>query len=269
MYDITVIIPLYYGERYVDPLLKMIDENKKELEQGISIETIFVKDSMETFQKEHIFDEHTILVQNEKNLGIQGSRVRGLNMAQGKYIHMFDQDDKILPKFYYSQLKAIKDADVVVANGIKEYEGYNKYLYQYNFMQQTVKWEWFYLNFSCRILSPGQCLIKKKSIPDIWIKNPLKNNGADDFFLWLLLFEENKKFQINRERLYIHVNTGENLSLCQDKMDTSLQEVVDLALDTKCISEKKIRVIQNKQLKNNGGTLRNSLISIVEKLNKQ
>lgn len=45
----------------------------------------------------------------------------------------------------------------------------------------------------CAITSPGHCLIRKTSIPQLWKENILKNNGSDDLLLWLLMLEENKK----------------------------------------------------------------------------
>ena len=55
----------------------------------------------------------------------------------------------------------------------------------------------------------------------------MKTNGADDLFLWILLLEKSYKFAINKEALYIHKYTGENLSESEEKMTISSLEIVD------------------------------------------
>ena len=42
-----------------------------------------------------------------------------------------------------------------------------------------------YLKVGTQIISPGQCLIKKKAIPEFWKTNLVRVNGADDYYLWL------------------------------------------------------------------------------------
>jgi hypothetical protein len=64
-------------------------------------------------------------------------------------------------------------------------------------------------------------LIKKDSIPEFWMTHYLKENGTDDYLLWLLMFEEKKRFEVNMTPLYIHRYTGENLSLNKEKMLSS------------------------------------------------
>ncbi len=64
------------------------------------------------------------------------------------------------------------------------------------------------------IKSPGQCLIKKSIISQEWLTNIMKINGADDFFLWILLLEKG----------YIHKYTGINLSERKGrKMESNLE----------------------------------------------
>ena len=102
-----------------------------------------------------------------------------------------------------------------------------------------------------RIISPGQCVIKKTVIPEFWMRNALKNNGADDLLLWLLILSTNKDVAINPLKLYTHVNTDSNTSLDVDKMLSSVDEMVKLLT----INEKESHINSN-------------LISIIDYRNK-
>ena len=228
MKKVSVIIPLYHGIKYVDKLLEMMNQNYKRLSKNHDMEVIFIKDSEEDFDRNIFFDKSTDLsvklLLNNKNYGIQYSRVKGIQNASGDYVHMLDQDDEITEDFMENALNKIGKADVLVCNGKKQFSDYQQYkvLYKYYFMQWTVKHKWFYTKFSCRILSPGQCLINKDAIPSAWMDNILKNSGVDDAFLWLLMLSAGCRFDIDRQIRYIHNHTGVNLSSDTEKMKLSL-----------------------------------------------
>lgn len=246
---ISVIIPLYYGISYVSTLLKMLEQNNKHLDDDVDMEVIFVKDSQEEYDKSVFVSEDIKIrvLENETNGGIHYSRVRGLSVATGAYVHMLDQDDKISNTFYKYALRGIGKSDVLVCNGIKECVdflknmSYNKNLYRCSFMQWTVKHLWFYTKFSCRILSPGQCLIRKESIPEAWMEHILTHSGADDAFLWMLMLKQKKQFAIDREIRYIHKNTNRNLSLDDEKMKASLKEVIGICGKYKFLSKRDVQ----------------------------
>ena len=265
----SIIIPLYNGMKYVKKLIVMLENNYKNLSNGHYMEVIFVKDSTEEFD-EALFTNQTTtmpitLLLNDKNYGIQYSRVKGIKHAVGDYIHMLDQDDEISKYFIENALNKIGSADVLVCNGKKQYVGYNKILYKYPFMQWTVKYKWFYTKFSCRILSPGHCLIKKSSIPSIWMEYILVNSGADDAFLWLLMLSNGCKFKTDYKICYIHHHTGENLSDDNEKMKLSVLEMIDICKKTNCIDKRSIKRIERNLQKEK----KSILVKIIENINKE
>ena len=75
-----------------------------------------------------------------------------------------------------------------------------------------------------RIVSPGHCMIKKTSIPIEWKQNIMEVNGSDDLFLWILMFSKGSIFKADSKPVYIHKNTGENLSLCFECDDAVFAE---------------------------------------------
>ncbi len=234
MTKITVIVPLYYGKKYLDKILKMVQRNQEQVRNEADMELILVNDSpTESITMEDILGSYAFDIQilcNEENRGIHYSRVKGLEKANGEFVTFLDQDDTIADNFFLSQLRCMKEKDdIIVANGIAEYASYKKLLYRYWFMQWTVKYIWFYAKFDCRIISPGHCMIKKSSIPEVWMKNTMTKNGADDYFLWLVMLSQGKKFGINRESLYTHVYTSVNASDNKPEMKASVMEVLELS----------------------------------------
>ena len=268
---ISVIIPLYNGKKYLPDIMSMLLRNLEEGKGSFKIELILIND----FPDEkisyddigHVSDLNVILLINQENRGIHYSRVRGLSHASGEYIHFFDQDDRISDHFFESQVQCLrKRDDVIVANGIAEYASYSKLLYRYWLMQWTVKFTWFYLKFDCRIISPGQCLIKKSSIPDVWKNNILKQNGADDYFLWLIMLNQRKKIGINREILYTHKYTSANTSANKERMRGSVEEV--LTIIEPMLGSSRVKTVRERIQGSNPNKITKKLVTIVENINK-
>lgn len=239
---VTVIIPLYKGEKYIDHDYKMVRRALEKADIWDCSEIIFVND-----YPEELIDferENCTVINNQKNLGIHGSRVEGLKKSQGEYIHFLDQDDDISGRFYQSQLRNIKNNDVIVANAVLEHKGYSNLEYRNIFEYFLVRHPLAYTVIGCRIESPGQCLIKRRSIPDFWKNNLLKSNAADDYMLWLSLFAEGKRFKINKDILYRHNYTGDNLSLDERKVNQSLSEMTGklAAYYPRCITIKILKM---------------------------
>ena len=211
--DITIIVPFYNGNKYIKGLIEMVGANVAEMQEA-SVELIIVNDS--PWIKVEGISERTdfeIKVLNfPDNVGIQGARVRGLKAARGKYVHMLDQDDSIDKLFLAKTYKAIGNNDVAVSNGWRRLPSGDKPIYLTMSKHKKISSLFYYVYLENRILSPGHCLIKKKSIPNEWYKLQLKNNGADDLVLWILMLCKKAKFIIVPEKLYNHIDTGENVS---------------------------------------------------------
>lgn len=264
----SVIIPLYNGISYVEKLLLLLKKNYKNLSSTHDMEVIFIKDSTESFD-ENLFKKYADtmpvkLLLNDKNYGIQYSRIKGVQHATGDYIHMLDQDDEVSDDFIENALNKIGSADVLVCNGKQQCMGYDKILYKYAFMQWTVKYKWFYTKFSGRILSPGHCLIKKTSIPKTWMEHILVNSGVDDTFLWLLMLSNGCKFKIDRSIRYIHHHTGVNLSANDEKMKSSLLEMIVICKKTSCLDSHSIKRIEA----NINRKSKSALVKMIEYINK-
>lgn len=238
---ISVIVPLYKGKKYISPIIDMVCKNVDVLHSNninCNVELIFINDypqdryliNIDKF-KQCILDIRFLF--NDNNLGIHASRVKGIKASRGNYILMLDQDDMITRDFLYSQyivLKTQPNSPMIIANGYIEHPTYTRLIYKTPIMQRMAKRLIFYALLDNRIISPGQCLIRKKVIPELWLEHHMSTNGADDLMLWSLILSNGSSGQtlLNKKRLYTHKNTNENTSLDLVGMYNSVREMLEL-----------------------------------------
>lgn len=249
MRTVSIIVPVYHGQKYIAGLIKQAEAEKELLEPEDSVELILVNDAPDDplptgYDSELI--EITVL-STGCNRGIQGARVYGIECCRGQYVHMLDQDDRIAPDFLQSQLRAIDGYDASVCRAIHD----KKQVYTNMRPFESVSSLEYMLGQGDAIVSPGQVLIKKESISRIWRKNHLKNNGADDWLLWICMLAEGKHFARNDKVLYEHVVDGENNSWQLEKMMRSEQEVVEVLKREHVLGEADIKKLTNTLLEVN------------------
>lgn len=232
---LSIIVPLYWGKKYISALIRMAEACREKLDENMVVELILSNDAPEDRIWEHYFSsliDITILETKIKR-GIHGARVNGVLHCSGDYVVFLDQDDWIAPDYFASQLKALKVNDAVVCrareNGRKVYNA--TYLFE-----QTID----YLNMVSAgntIVSPGQVLMRREAVPDIWKHNILENNGVDDWFLWICMMQQGCHFVLNEEILFEHRVDGNNLSCNSGKMLLSEKEMFEV-IKTKALLDK-------------------------------
>lgn len=224
---VSVITAFYNGNIYLKRLFENISKNAENVNEA-SVELILVNDSPDVdilYEKSWVNGFDLRIIKNEENVGILKSRINGLDNARGKYVIFLDQDDILSDMAIKSQLRKIGKNDIIVSNGKDECKK-NQYIYNTEKEQMTVMNRASYYLLGNRIVSPGQCLIKKTSIPELWKQCSIINNGSDDLLLWLFMLNENCRWSINRSVLYIHKNTGNNASFNSEVMERSSKEVL-------------------------------------------
>lgn len=230
---ISFITPFYHGNQFVGELVNCISLINKAIYQktGNSVELIVVNDSPDDEVDVHSGNEGLPIkiINNKKNVGIQASRVNGLRYAVGEWINFLDQDDLLIPEQYCSYLQYTERADVIIANGYYEKDGKRIRIYETRRKQDYYTKFRQLIQIRNLIPSPGECIIRKNSIPQIWMEKALKCNGADDWLLWLILYSKSARFICNYENVYIHRTTENgNLSFDYDKMHASCKEMIDI-----------------------------------------
>lgn len=231
---ISVITPVYHGNKYLDGYMKMMSKAAWEFVNAgdnNTVEVILVNDSPEVpieFDKALAGGFSIKIIENEKNMGIHYSRINGLKQCTGDYIVFLDHDDSISKHCLTSHMEVIGDCDVSVGNGIFEIDGDRVPIFGNRHSQNYAIQEESYIWLRDFIVSPGQCLIKKSSIPEYWMDNILEHNGTDDYFLWLLMLHNGCKMCCNYKAIYMHRDTGVNVSSDEEKMFESTEEMLEM-----------------------------------------
>ena len=238
MMGISVIVPIYHGKKYIPVIIKQIENASAMISE--SVELILVNDAPDEKIDEINSVEIDIRVINSKvNHGIHGARVLGLQCAQGYYVLFLDQDDYIAPNYFDSQVSKVKDADAIVCNAV-----HNKRLefISYEDLYSKINMEYI-ISQKNPIRTPGQVLIRKECVPEIWKSNIIKNNGADDWFLWISMMKAGCRFECNEAVLFEHVINGMNVSFNEFNMMQSEEEVINVIRKNKFLDERELSLL--------------------------
>lgn len=144
---LSIIIPVYNVEKYLDECLESIIKNYNE-----NIEVVLVDDGSidnsgilcDEYAKKYKF----ITVIHKKNGGLSSARNVGIDKAKGKYIWFVDSDDYISDSSISSIIYATeKETDLIIGNYSVFYPNGNKENYQdfkFDIKQDMKPYEYFY-----------------------------------------------------------------------------------------------------------------------------
>lgn len=119
---ISVIIPCYNVEKYIDRCMKsVLNQTYRNLE--IILVDDGSTDGTGEIIKKYAGRDHRIRIIHQANRGAGAARNAGLEIAGGSYIGFVDSDDWIAEDMYEYLMGIIKDADIAVCDYIKA----NKY----------------------------------------------------------------------------------------------------------------------------------------------
>lgn len=245
---ISIIIPFFYGNKYLPKLFKSIETVINDTYDIAEYEVIVINDSPE--EKVIVPDTkvriNAKIINNKKNVGIQASRINGLHNSSGEWVLMIDQDDELCIEGFRNQILLTDYADVVVGNGEYNLKNVSKKIYSNKKIMNFLLRGKNFIQIRNLIPSPGEVLIKKDKIPNVWKTKVLDLNGADDWFLWILMFKSNNKFVGNPDKVYIHNDTdGDNLSANLFKMKDSSLQMLKILEDESILDENECKILND------------------------
>lgn len=255
---ISIIVPLYYGNQYILRLIREAEACKEKAGNHVKLELILSNDAPDSRIRENFSSDliDILILNTTENRGIQGARIQGLKAAGGEYVVFLDQDDILYPDYIRSQLFHIGNADAVVCRCIHE----GRQFYNADMRFEEVITKEYMMTKGDPIISAGQVMLRRTSIPDVWLDHIMKTNCADDYLLWLCMAAENAKFTLNDDILFEHVVNGENLSLDYKRMILSLDEMYEIISDN--------RVFDGQELSKISAMRKNALFDWIALLEK-
>lgn len=117
---ISIIIPVYNGEKYIRRCLDSILAQRKFM---ISDLDILLIDDGSTDDSSRVINsyeqKHPDLIRSitQKNMGVAKTRNRGIELASGRYIMFIDQDDWVDPDYCHVFFDAIESSGADVVSG--------------------------------------------------------------------------------------------------------------------------------------------------------
>lgn len=122
MDKLSVIIPVYNAEKYIDRCIQSIIHQSYPNLQIIVIDDGSTDNSLTICQKYAEIDDRILCI-HQRNKGVSAARNNGLDHAIGDYVTFVDSDDYIDEEMYDSMLKIANEytADVVLCDCVKEY----------------------------------------------------------------------------------------------------------------------------------------------------
>ncbi len=227
---ISVIVPLYRGEKYISRIIDSIESNINI--DCSNIEIIFVNDYPQEFFKVTDYTSRIKIefLNHKQNKGIHQTKIDGFMESKGQYILFLDQDDTIANDYFDSQLREIGNCDAVFSNG---YHRQKEPIYNSDKMKSISFNLNEYLLSGYPLISLGQMLIKRKAVPKGWINDPMKHNGWDDHLFWVCMMYENSTVVFNNKYLYVHEEDGNNASFDWMAMKNSGIEFKDKVVGLK------------------------------------
>ena len=110
MPNVSIILPIYNSEKYVESTLKSVLAQTYTDWELIIIDDCSTDRSMEIVNKYK--NEKFIIIKNSENVGPGISRNKGIENAKGRYIAFIDSDDIWIERKLEYQLKFMKDKDI-------------------------------------------------------------------------------------------------------------------------------------------------------------
>lgn len=223
MPDISIIVPIYNAEKYLNKCIEsLINQTKKELE------FILVNDGSTDNSEEIIksYKDKRIKYFKNENQGIGKTRNFGIEKATGKYIMFVDSDDYIdknMAKLMFD--KAFSNSlDMVVCDYYKVINNENIEEKLPSFKQTTLKNS---PNLLCDInLSPWNKIYKTSLIKDNNIKFVENLKYEDAPFVIEALDKANKVGKVNKCLNY-YVIHGNSETTVRDKRVFDILKIID------------------------------------------
>lgn len=111
---VSIIVPIYNVERYVDECLASIRAQTYANLEILLVEDCSTDGSLKALET-HLEDPRVRLIRHERNGGLSAARNTGIEAANGDYVMFVDSDDLVVPELVANCLAVVKTgADVIV-----------------------------------------------------------------------------------------------------------------------------------------------------------
>ncbi|MDF2944229.1 MAG: hypothetical protein K0S01_3087 [Herbinix sp.] len=254
MKRVTVIMPVYNAEKYLKIAIDSI------LNQTYSNFELLLIDDASTDGSADIIkqydDERIRLVRNKVNMGISGTRNKGLELCSTEYIALLDNDDIATPTRLEKEVQYLdenRDVDVVAGQYWKIDEN-GELTNKHTIIRTNPKYIKAYLMLG-NTISNGTAMFRKSFINKFGIRYQNNYYGAEDYKFWVECSLHGKI--VNLDEVFLLYRMGHN-----NETKRALEQESEERI-------KAISSIHTYALEKTGFKLREDEITIINKIFKE
>lgn len=129
-YEVTAIIPVYNGEKYLIPFLNSLKQQELSDFEMIFVDDASIDKTPKILESFWMDDQRVCVYHNTERRGAAYSRNFGMKKAQGKFLCFLDADDVVDPEHIAELFKTIKQysGDIVYCDADRHYDSEKKYI---------------------------------------------------------------------------------------------------------------------------------------------
>lgn len=214
MKKISVIVPVYNKEKYVENTLNSIlNQTYKNLEI-IIINDGSTDKSKEICEKKALIDNRIIMI-NTENQGAGAARNLGLSKATGEYISFIDSDDFIIPEYYEILEDMIRENDADISeckflriDNISEKINQEKVVEVKTFSREEKLLQLYGIDNKLYVNTVIMCnkLFRRELFEKTGILYPTNRLIDDEFIIYKLIYNS-KKIVVTNQIMYGYVQS--------------------------------------------------------------
>lgn len=201
--EVSVVIPVYNCEKYIEACLDSVAGQKK-----VSWECIIVDDhstdNTSALIEEYLADPRFSYVKNDNNRGVAASRNWGVSLAKGKYIAFLDGDDYWAEDKLDKQYTLMESKNAVLSSTGRELMD-DKGTLSGNIIGIPAEITYSKL-LKGNVLNTSGVMVRR----DVALKYPMVGDHLhEDYIMWLSILKEyDKAYGINEPLLKYRVVKG-------------------------------------------------------------
>lgn len=250
MQDISIIMPVYNASMFLEETVNSILMQTYSNFELICINDASMDNTIEILREFQKKDERIQIIENEKRLGAAGSRNKGIDVAQGRYITFLDGDDifeEEMLELAYNKIEET-NADIVVyeymhVDSKKIYEKrhiYHTDNFKKQFTEQTFSIQDFdpiaYTKWSA---SPCNKLYRLRTIKENKLKFQSLSSANDVYFVEMVLLLSSRIIALDSEKVMVYArdhNTSTRISFNRDPRCVyyAMKEVGNALIERDC-----------------------------------
>ena len=230
MNKISIIVPVYNSEKYIDRLMSSILSQTYKNFELIFVDDYSTDSSLDICSNYSKKDDRIKIITNKKNLGVSKSRNVGIKASNYDWIMFIDSDDEIEDNMLEKMVAQIEEDTDFVFCGLKKYNNKKMCIADYYENDEIMDQQKLFSNIGkyldkCLLQGPCGKLYKKRLITkhNLRFREDL-SYGEDTLFVYNYLQYVNKLVCIKESLYHYNLSNSESLNLKfrNDKIDINI-----------------------------------------------